>query len=58
MSAELMVVVGYARFGAAGGDIGSLVCRYLALDQPRSHALLTHEGRTRAASCRLTWSEQ
>jgi pimeloyl-ACP methyl ester carboxylesterase len=32
--AELMAALGYARFGAAGGDIGSLVCRYLALDQP------------------------
>ena len=32
--AELMVVLGYARFGAAGGDIGSGVSRYLALDYP------------------------
>jgi len=32
--AELMGVLGYARFGAAGGDIGSLVSRYLALDHP------------------------
>jgi pimeloyl-ACP methyl ester carboxylesterase len=32
--AELMSVVGYARFGAAGGDIGSHVSRYLALDHP------------------------
>jgi len=30
--AELMGVLGYARFGAAGGDIGSHVSRYLALD--------------------------
>lgn len=30
--AELMTVLGYARFGAAGGDIGSHVSRYLALD--------------------------
>lgn len=30
--AELMTVVGYERFGAVGGDIGSGVSRYLALD--------------------------
>jgi pimeloyl-ACP methyl ester carboxylesterase len=30
--AELMDVLGYRRFGAAGGDIGSGVSRYLALD--------------------------
>jgi pimeloyl-ACP methyl ester carboxylesterase len=32
--AELMCVLGYQRFGAAGGDIGSHVSRYLALDHP------------------------
>lgn len=32
--AELMAVLGYPRFGAAGGDIGSHVCRYLGLDHP------------------------
>jgi pimeloyl-ACP methyl ester carboxylesterase len=32
--AELMDVLGYVHFGAAGGDIGSGVSRYLALDQP------------------------
>lgn len=32
--AELMSVLGYAQFGAAGGDIGSQVSRYLALDFP------------------------
>lgn len=32
--ARLMSVVGYERFGAAGGDIGSHVARYLALDHP------------------------
>ncbi len=32
--AELMAVLGYDRFGAAGGDIGSGVSRYLALDHP------------------------
>jgi pimeloyl-ACP methyl ester carboxylesterase len=32
--AELMTDLGYARFGAAGGDIGSHVSRYLALDHP------------------------
>lgn len=32
--AELMSVVGYQRFGAVGGDIGSGVSRYLALDYP------------------------
>jgi pimeloyl-ACP methyl ester carboxylesterase len=32
--AELMSVLGYERFGAAGGDVGSTVSRYLALDYP------------------------
>ncbi|HEY0238862.1 MAG TPA: epoxide hydrolase [Friedmanniella sp.] len=32
--AELMSVLGYERFGAAGGDLGSHVSRYLALDHP------------------------
>jgi pimeloyl-ACP methyl ester carboxylesterase len=32
--AELMGILGYPRFGAAGGDIGSGVSRYLALDYP------------------------
>ncbi|GAB3384323.1 epoxide hydrolase family protein [Amycolatopsis echigonensis] len=32
--AELMTVLGYARFAAAGGDIGSSVSRFLALDHP------------------------
>jgi pimeloyl-ACP methyl ester carboxylesterase len=32
--AELMTVLGYQRFGAAGGDIGSEVSRYLGLDHP------------------------
>ncbi len=32
--AELMATLGYTRFGAAGGDIGSHVSRYLALDCP------------------------
>jgi pimeloyl-ACP methyl ester carboxylesterase len=32
--AELMTGLGYERFGAAGGDIGSHVSRYLALDAP------------------------
>jgi pimeloyl-ACP methyl ester carboxylesterase len=32
--AELMDALGYPRFGAAGGDIGSHVSRYLALDHP------------------------
>ncbi|MFF3649383.1 epoxide hydrolase family protein [Streptomyces sp. NPDC002181] len=32
--AELMRVLGYERFGAAGGDLGSHVSRYLALDHP------------------------
>jgi pimeloyl-ACP methyl ester carboxylesterase len=32
--AELMSVLGYQRFGAAGGDLGSHVSRYLALDHP------------------------
>jgi len=32
--AQLMSVLGYPRFGAAGGDIGSAVSRYVALDHP------------------------
>jgi pimeloyl-ACP methyl ester carboxylesterase len=32
--AELLEALGYTRFGAAGGDIGSGVSRYLALDHP------------------------
>ncbi|MFF4183730.1 epoxide hydrolase family protein [Streptomyces sp. NPDC001691] len=32
--AELMSVLGYERFGASGGDVGSHVSRYLALDHP------------------------
>jgi pimeloyl-ACP methyl ester carboxylesterase len=32
--AELMSELGYARFGAVGGDIGSQVSRFLALDHP------------------------
>jgi pimeloyl-ACP methyl ester carboxylesterase len=31
--AELMTALGYDRFGAAGGDLGSHVSRYLGLDQ-------------------------
>ncbi|MFF4535126.1 epoxide hydrolase family protein [Streptomyces aureus] len=34
LCARLMDVLGYERFGAAGGDIGSHVSRYLALDHP------------------------
>ena len=32
--AELMATLGHPRFGAAGGDIGSGVSRYLGLDHP------------------------
>jgi pimeloyl-ACP methyl ester carboxylesterase len=32
--AQLMTILGYHRFGAAGGDIGSHVSRYLALEFP------------------------
>jgi pimeloyl-ACP methyl ester carboxylesterase len=32
--ATLMTAVGYRQFGVAGGDIGSSVSRYLALDHP------------------------
>ncbi|TDN91092.1 epoxide hydrolase family protein [Microbacterium sp. BK668] len=32
--AELMSTLGYGRFGAAGGDIGSHVSRYLGLNHP------------------------
>jgi pimeloyl-ACP methyl ester carboxylesterase len=32
--AELMSNLGYARFGAAGGDVGSGVSRFLGLDHP------------------------
>jgi pimeloyl-ACP methyl ester carboxylesterase len=31
---ELMTILGYPRFGAAGGDIGGHVSRYLGLDHP------------------------
>lgn len=31
---ELMTALGYGRFGAAGGDIGSHVSRFLGLDHP------------------------
>ncbi|HEY0812260.1 MAG TPA: epoxide hydrolase [Pseudonocardia sp.] len=31
---ELMTALGYDRFGAAGGDLGSHVSRYLGLDHP------------------------
>ncbi|MFI9381852.1 epoxide hydrolase family protein [Kutzneria sp. NPDC052558] len=34
MWARLMAELGYERFGAAGGDIGSHVSRYLGLDHP------------------------
>lgn len=34
MWAELMTTLGYERFAVAGGDIGSHVARYLALDHP------------------------
>jgi pimeloyl-ACP methyl ester carboxylesterase len=34
LCAELMSALGYRRFGAAGGDIGSHVSRYLGLDHP------------------------
>ncbi len=34
MWAQLMTAVGYPRFGAAGGDIGSGVSRYLGLEHP------------------------
>jgi pimeloyl-ACP methyl ester carboxylesterase len=34
MWAVLMTALGYPTFGVAGGDIGSAVSRYLALDQP------------------------
>lgn len=34
--ADLMDILGYSRYGAAGGDIGSGVSRYLALDHPES----------------------
>lgn len=32
--AEMMTTLGYPRFGAAGGDLGSHVSRYLALNHP------------------------
>jgi pimeloyl-ACP methyl ester carboxylesterase len=32
--ADLMEILGYQRFGAAGGDIGSHVSRYLGIDHP------------------------
>jgi pimeloyl-ACP methyl ester carboxylesterase len=33
--ADLMTQLGYERFGAAGGDIGSMVCQWLALEHPQ-----------------------
>jgi pimeloyl-ACP methyl ester carboxylesterase len=39
--AELMGVLGYARFGASGGDIGSGVSRYLGLDH-RDRVVAVH----------------
>jgi pimeloyl-ACP methyl ester carboxylesterase len=39
--AELMAGLGYERYGAAGGDIGSHVARYLALDDP-GHVVAVH----------------
>jgi pimeloyl-ACP methyl ester carboxylesterase len=39
--AELMTVLGYPRFGAAGGDIGSHVSRYLAIDH-RDRVVAVH----------------
>ena len=39
--AELMSALGYERFGAAGGDLGSHVSRYLALDHPDRVASVT-----------------
>ncbi|MEV4346434.1 epoxide hydrolase family protein [Actinoplanes sp. NPDC049596] len=39
--AELMRELGYARYGAAGGDIGSSVSRFLALDH-REHVVAVH----------------
>ena len=39
--AELMDGLGYARYGAAGGDIGSHVSRYLAIDHP-DHVAAVH----------------
>ncbi|MFF5079421.1 alpha/beta fold hydrolase [Actinoplanes sp. NPDC000266] len=37
--AELMTVAGYPAFGVAGGDIGSSVSRYLALDRTTGRLL-------------------
>ncbi|EME17929.1 epoxide hydrolase domain-containing protein [Rhodococcus triatomae BKS 15-14] len=34
MWAQLMTLLGYESFGAAGGDVGGQVSRYLALDYP------------------------
>lgn len=39
--AELMALLGYERFGAAGGDIGSAVSRFLALNHPE-HVVGVH----------------
>jgi len=48
--AKLMSALGYAHFGAAGGDIGSHVSRYIALDHPeRVLALFLARRRT------ITW---
>ncbi len=49
--AELMSVLGYERFGAAGGDIGGGVVRYLSLEHPervaavhKMEAVAVHSG--------------
>jgi len=39
--AQLMSSLGYDRYGAAGGDLGSHVSRYLALDDP-GHVVAVH----------------
>ena len=38
---HLMSSLGYSRYGAAGGDLGSHVSRYLALDDP-AHVVAVH----------------
>jgi pimeloyl-ACP methyl ester carboxylesterase len=40
--AGLMEILGYERFGAAGGDKGSLVTRFLALDHPDRTVAVHH----------------
>jgi len=51
--ARLMGELGYERFGAAGGDIGSHVSRYLGLDHP-DRVVGVHRTKPQTAAVGLT----